>query len=208
MPQPRPPDAPPPSSPHDEPGRAGAPPRAERRAGDRRRYWAKVEGQKQDILNVRADATRRSGMLHRGLARMARALGHPAFFAAELAFHVGWIALNLGAAPDVEPWDPYPFGMLGGLASVQALFIGLLILMYEVRDARVGELREETDLQVSLHAERETTKLIQLMLDVHRALGIRSAEGDADLPEMARPLDPASLRDDTERRLRDADAGT
>ncbi len=180
----------------------------ERRGGDRRRrYWAKVEGQKEDILNVRADAARRWGPFERGLARAARLLAHPAFFTAELVFHVAWVVLNLGVVPGVRPWDPPPFGMLGGLASTQALFIGLLILMYEVRDARIGELREETDLQVSLHAERETTKLIQLVLDVHEALGIRTAEGDADLPEMARPLDPAQLRDDTERRLRDADAG-
>src|SRR5690606_23965165 len=94
-----------------------------------------------------------------------------------------------------------PFSLLTGLASAQALFIGLLILMYEERSAEVEEVRAETELQVSLHAERETTKLLRMMAEVHRALGIRSEEHDAELAEMEQPLDPERLRETTEDEL-------
>lgn len=84
-------------------------------------------------------------------------------------------------------------------------WIALLILMQETHESRIAELREETDLQVALHAEREATKLLRLMLDVHRALGIKSPELDDEFDEMARPLDPDRLRESLEERLRRAD---
>lgn len=158
-------------------------------------------GEKREILNVREDATRRWDTLSHLIARTARLLSHPLFLAGELIFHVGWVACNVGLVAGVSPWDPYPFSLLTGVASVQALFIGLLILVYEERSARVDELREETNLQVSLHAERETTKLIQMVHEVHGALGLTTADRDPAVAEMEQTLDPHSLRDRMEERM-------
>ena len=167
----------------------------------RRGYWRRLSRQKEQILNVRAEAARKRSRLERALVATARSIAHPLFFAAEIAFHLVWVVLNAFLLPPALRWDSYPFPLLTGLASLQALLIGLLILMYEERSAAVQEVREETELQVNLHAERETTKLLRMMAEVHDALGIRSAEHDAELEEMAQPLDPQRLRDSTESQL-------
>lgn len=172
--------------------------------GTRRGYWRRLRRQKEEILNVRADAAERQTPLERGLAGTARVLANPFFFAAELLFHLAWVLLNT-VAPEPLRWDSYPFPLLAGIASVQALFIGLLILMYEERNEQVGEIREETDLQVSLHTERETTKLLRMMREVHEALGIQGREQDGELQEMSQPLDPQRLREVMETRLRELD---
>jgi uncharacterized membrane protein len=172
-----------------------------------REYWRRLRRQKEQILNVRAEAARRRTPLERMLASTARSLAHPLFFAGEVVFHLAWVALNALLLPGPLRWDPFPFPLMTGLASLQALLIGLLILMYEERSARVQEVREETELQVNLHAERETTKLLRMMAEVHRALGIPSREHDAELSQMERPLDPARLRSTTEEELREVEEG-
>jgi uncharacterized membrane protein len=68
--------------------------------------------------------------------------------------------------------------MLGGLASMQALFIGLLILMYAQHESHIAEGREEVDLQVALHSERETSKVLRMLTELHNSLVIRSNEHD------------------------------
>lgn len=170
-----------------------------------RRYWRRLRRQKDAILNVRAAETRWLTPLERGLRAAARGLAHPVFLAAEVVFHLGWVALNTVGIFAALRWDPYPFPLLAGVASVQALFIGLLILMYEERSARVEEVREETELQVALHTEREATKLLRMVAEIQTALGIPTREQDEELAEMAQPLDPDRLRETTRDQLRRAD---
>lgn len=171
----------------------------------RRDYWGRLRRQKDQILNVRAEEAKRRSATERMLVAVAGFLAHPAFFAAELVFHLTWVLLNAFLLDARLRWDPYPFPLLTGLASAQALFIGLLILMYEDRSATVDEVREETELQVALHTERETTKLLRLVTDIHEKMGIRSPDHDAELAEMAQPLDPERLRDVTREELRRAE---
>lgn len=172
---------------------------------DGRRYWRELHRQKDEILNIRADAARHRTPLERVLAATAKRLADPTFFAAEVVFHLLWVALNAYLLPESLRWDPYPFSLLTGFASIQALFIGLLILMYEERSAAVDEIRQETELQVNLHTERETTKLLRMMAEVHHALGLRSQERDPELEQMEQPLDPARLRDHTEEQIDEAE---
>ena len=90
-------------------------------------------------------------------------LSHPAFFLALLASHLLWIVLNLPIYPWWEPWGPYPFIFLATIASAEAPFIALLVLMHQQRNQRLSELREETPLQVSLHMEREVSWVLHLL---------------------------------------------
>lgn len=196
-----------------QPGRDAAPEPDEASAsheGPRERaarsYWQRIGQQKRQLLLVRADAARRRTILQWALDEVARVLAHPLFFVGEIVFHAGWIVLNTGWVPGVTPWDPYPFSFLLGIASIQAFFVGLLILMHTRYEARIGELREETELQVALHAERETTKLLRMMVEVHRKLGIASTERDTELHEMAKPLEPDHLLDETREELDDEEA--
>src|SRR5688500_4129664 len=120
-------------------GRAtGAEPGDERGGGTSSGSVAEVT--KREILNVRAEAVRQRTPLQRALTRIASILSSPIFFISEVVFHLGWIALNSGAVPGVRPWDPFPFAFLTGTASVQALFIGLLILMYAEHDSHISDV--------------------------------------------------------------------
>ncbi len=153
---------------------------------------------------MREEMTRRRSWLAAGIDRAGNLLAHPVFFTVLLAAHLGWVAANLGWIPGVPAWDPYPFMLLATIASAEAPFIALLILMRQHRDQRIDELREEVTLQVDLHVEREATKALRMLAAIHEKLGIETEAGE-DLDRMTEELDPRLLLEDLEERLEEAE---
>jgi CRP/FNR family transcriptional regulator, cyclic AMP receptor protein len=43
-------------------------------------------------------------------------------------FFAGWIAINLGIAGELRRFDPYPFGLLSVIISLEAIFLTLFVL--------------------------------------------------------------------------------
>ena len=99
-------------------------------------------------------------------------------------FWILWNTGNLG----LEPFDPYPFGFLTLVVSLEAIFLSIFVLMAQKREAAIAELREEMSLQVSLRLEQEVTKTLQLVAGLYTRLGHRVGE-DPELREMLQPLD-------------------
>lgn len=112
-----------------------------------------------------------------------------------LALHVVWFAIwilwNTGLL-GFAPFDPYPFGFLTLVVSLEAIVLAIFVLMAQKREAAIAELREEMSLQVALRLEQEVTKTLQLVAGLYTRLGHRVAE-DPELREMLRPLDVAAI---------------
>lgn len=107
---------------------------------------------------------------------------------ANLVGFVVWIAINCGAVPQLAPFDPPPFSLLGTLASLEAILIATLVLAAQHRAARIAELRAELDLHVNLVAERESTKLLALVSQLAERAGI-DVQHDRELRELLAPTD-------------------
>ncbi|HET9411600.1 MAG TPA: DUF1003 domain-containing protein [Candidatus Saccharimonadales bacterium] len=103
-----------------------------------------------------------------------------------------WIIINLGFLPGVEPFDPFPFGLLTMVVSLEAIFLAIIVLISQNRAARIADLREEIDLQINTIAEEEVTKMIQLQLKLLEKNGV-ILEHDPDLERMLRPLQSAEI---------------
>ena len=115
----------------------------------------------------------------------------PLFLVVHLLWFAIWIAWNVGAF-GLEPFDPFPFGLLTMVVSLEAIFLSIFVLLAQKREAAIAELREELSLQVGLWTEREVTKTLQLVTGLYRRLGHPLAE-DAELREMLGPLDVHSI---------------
>ena len=115
-----------------------------------------------------------------------------------LVFHViwfaAWIVINTGLI-GVPPFDPFPFGLLTLVVSLEAIFLSIFVLMAQSREAGVEELREEVSLQVVLRIEEEVTKTLQLVAGLYSRLGY-SMGNDEDLREMLGPLDADRIEKD------------
>jgi uncharacterized membrane protein len=102
-----------------------------------------------------------------------------------------WILWNTGAF-GAKPFDPYPFGLLTMIVSLEAIFLSIFVLMAQKRESAIGELREEISLQVALRLEEEVTKTLQLVAGLYTRLGHKVAE-DPELHEMLQPLNVAAI---------------
>jgi uncharacterized membrane protein len=109
------------------------------------------------------------------------------FLALHVVWFVAWILLNTGAF-GVRPWDPFPFGLLTMIVSLEAIFLSIFVLLAQKRESAIAELREELALQVNLRMEEEVTKTLQLVAGLYTRLGHVMGE-DAELGDMLQPLD-------------------
>jgi uncharacterized membrane protein len=123
--------------------------------------------------------------------RMTRIASSPWFFLIHIIWFTGWILINSGVTP-LEPFDPYPFGFLTMVVSLEAIFLSIFVLMAQGREASIAELREELTLQVNLRIEAEVTKTLQLVAGLYTRLGHQVGE-DPELREMLQPLDPKGI---------------
>jgi uncharacterized membrane protein len=71
------------------------------------------------------------------------------------------VAVNLNVIPGVRPFDP-TFVSLATWASVEAIFLSTFVLISQNHAAAAADKRADLDLQISLLAEHEITKPVQL----------------------------------------------
>lgn len=149
----------------------------------------------QEILNVQKEEVKRGGPVARMAATPGRILASPGFFVTFILGHFLWIIANLPFVP-WTPWDPYPFTFLATIASVEAPFIALLVLMYQRRMQRIADVREEVSLQFVLYAEQKTTMALRMLDAVANRVGVD--ERPEDLDRLMQDLDPQLVLTDIE----------
>jgi uncharacterized membrane protein len=107
---------------------------------------------------------------------------------------IAWILWNIRGI-GLPQFDPYPYGMLTTIVSLEAIFLSIFVLMTQSRESRIGELREELTLQVNLRMEEEITKTLHLVAGLYARLGLQLAD-DPELRAMLEPLDPKRIESD------------
>ena len=125
-----------------------------------------------------------------------------AFFLFHVIAFAAWLLWN---SPffGLPKFDPFPFGLLTMIVSLEAIFLSIFVLMSQGRESRIGELREELTLQVNLRVEEEITKTLHLVAGLYNRLGL-TLGNDPDLKEMLQPLDPKKMELEVTEQIRDA----
>ncbi|MGI8401989.1 MAG: DUF1003 domain-containing protein [Gemmatimonadaceae bacterium] len=126
--------------------------------------------------------------------RMIGLASSTAFLVIHAVLFVVWIVWNIPGVP-LPHFDPYPYGMLTTIVSLEAIFLSIFVLMTQSRESKIGELREEVTLQVNLRIEEEVTKTLHLVAGLYSRLGLKLAD-DPELKAMLEPLDPKRIEED------------
>jgi uncharacterized membrane protein len=76
-----------------------------------------------------------------------------------------WILLNVNLIhiPRLSDFDPFPFGLLTMVVSLEAIFLSTFVLISQNRMAGLSEKRAELDLQVNMLAEQKAAKTLELL---------------------------------------------
>jgi uncharacterized membrane protein len=126
--------------------------------------------------------------------RMIGVASSTPFLVIHAILFVAWIVWNIPGMP-VPQFDPYPYGMLTTIVSLEAIFLSIFVLMTQSRESKIGELREELTLQVNLRVEEEVTKTLHLVAGLYSRLNLVLAD-DPELKAMLEPLDPKQMEND------------
>jgi uncharacterized membrane protein len=159
-----------------------------------------------NIRTVLAQRERRAG--RRSLQeRLADAItdfsGHMGFVYLHVVWFAGWIGWNLGAF-GARPFDPYPFGLLTMIVSLEAIFLSTFVLISQNRISDDADRRANLDLQIGLLTEHEITHGLRMLDQIHHRLGLKEEAG-TDLKELeaeVRPEDVLEEIEAVERRIR------
>lgn len=131
---------------------------------------------------------------------LTASFGTISFLFVNAAFFFGWIVWNMGLIPGLSPIDPFPFGLLTMVVSLEAIFLAIVVLISQNREARIAELREEVELYISTYAENEVTKVMYLLTLLLEKNGI-DMSADADLKEMLESVDSEVIERELEKQL-------
>jgi uncharacterized membrane protein len=142
-----------------------------------------------DALRRHHEEERRKASVHDRLADVITGFaGSFAFVYLHLAVFGFWIAANLGWIAGVPQWDRQ-FVILAMVASVEAIFLSTFVLISQNRMARGQGQRAALDLQISLLAEHEITRLIRQVSAIAEHLGA----GQDDVEELKRDIAPEAV---------------
>src|SRR5919201_976863 len=159
-----------------------------------------VERNVQSLVTRRQHEERRKTFHQRMADAMTRFTGTMAFVYIHLVLFGGWIIINLG-------WTPWPkfdptLVVLAMFASVEAIFLSTFVLITQNRMAANADKRAELDLQISLLAEHEITRLVRLVSALAEKAGIQEAQ-DPELDELEQNIAPEKVLDRIETQHRE-----
>jgi uncharacterized membrane protein len=141
-----------------------------------------------EIKSVKGRADQKRRLSERVADALTLGFGSMAFLVLNVVWFVVWIVINVGLIPGIEPFDPFPFGFLTMVVSLEAIALAIIVLMSQNRAAKIADLREEVDLQVDMMAEQELTKVLEIVVMLAKKQGIDLSH-DRELHHMLKPSD-------------------
>jgi uncharacterized membrane protein len=115
-------------------------------------------------------------------------IGTLGFVGAQLIGVLLWMATNAGSAPPIYPFDPFPFPILSLILALEAVLIAAFVLMKQNRMSKLADRRAHLDLQINLTTERETTKIIGMLLEISKGLDLQHKVLDEESRQLSRLL--------------------
>lgn len=146
----------------------------------------KIKHHRLVVQSYRAKADAKRTWSDKFADKLTLRFGSVLFLGLNALWFLTWIVLNTNIIPGLKPFDPFPFGLLTMIVSLEAIFLAIIVLISQNRDAKVAELREEIDLQVNSIAETEVSKVIEMLAILLAKQGVKL--DDPDVADMTRPI--------------------
>jgi uncharacterized membrane protein len=149
-----------------------------------------IERNIRTIIHLRSKAARARGLEGRLADAITTASGRMVFAYVHILWFAVWILLNTGRF-GVRAFDPFPYGLLTMIVSLEAIFLSTFVLISQNRLAEESERRADLDLHIGLVTEHEVTRVLQMLDAMQDKMGIvDDARSElADLEMETRPED-------------------
>ena len=97
------------------------------------------------------------------------------FLFIHVALFAVWIGLNIGplTATVLGGWDPFPFGLLTMVVSLEAILLSVFVLLSQNRQVSRERVRNDIEYQVNLKAELEIAHMHEKVDAMYEAIMAR-----------------------------------
>jgi uncharacterized membrane protein len=159
-------------------------------AGDNPALSDVIERNIRTIIQLRLKAARERSVQDRLADAITAFSGRMVFVYVHIVWFGLWFLLNTGRF-GVRPFDPFPYGLLTMVVSLEAIFLATFVLISQNRLGTEAEHRADLDLQIGLLTEHELTRVLQMLDAMQDKMGIENdADSElADLEMETRPED-------------------
>jgi len=149
-----------------------------------------IERNIRTIIHLRTKAAHQRGPQDRIADAITTFSGRMLFAYVHIIWFGIWILLNSGRF-GVYVFDPFPYGLLTMIVSLEAIFLSTFVLISQNRLGKETERRADLDLHIGLLTEHELTRVLQMLDVIQDKLGIVDHENSdlADLEMETKPED-------------------
>jgi uncharacterized membrane protein len=119
--------------------------------------------------NVNEEVEERLTVVQRVADWLAWFSGSIAFLVIHAVWFGAWILLNVGLIhiPGLSGFDPFPFGLLTMIVSLEAIFLATFVLISQNRQVEKDKVRGDIEYDVNIKAEMEVGELHQKIDHIH-----------------------------------------
>ena len=132
------------------------------------------------------------------ISLLTRFVGSLPFLYVHLLWFALWAMWN-SAAGRRQAFDSLPFPKLTMLLAMETILISTLVLISQNRQQRLADRRDHLDLQVNLLAEQEITKVLSVLEEIQRRLGISGH--DPEVIALKQAVEPEQLMQQIEKEV-------
>ena len=156
-----------------------------------------IERNIRTIHRLRQEAAAKRNFQERIADAITFVSGRMAFVYLHAAWFAVWLLLNTGRF-GVKAFDPYPYGLLTMIVSLEAIFLSTFVLISQNRLSEDAERRAQLDLHIGLLTEHEITRALQMLDAIQDKLGIEN-DADSDLAQMELDTRPEDVLNEIDR---------
>ena len=166
-------------------------------AEDNPRLAGALERNIRTLNRLRREAEAKRNLQDRAADAITAFSGSMAFLYVHIAWFAVWIALNVHAF-GTKPFDPFPFGLLTLIVSLEAIFLATFVLISQNRSAEQAERQSQLALQIGLITEHQVSRCLQMLDDIQDKLGIEN-DADDELRELEQTTSPEDVLEEIVR---------
>ena len=156
-----------------------------------------IERNIRTIIRLRREDSRARSLQDRIADAVTAFSGQTLFVYLHVIWFLFWILVNEGRF-GVTPFDPFPYGLLTMIVSLEAIFLSAFVLISQNRLAEQAERRADLDLHIGLLTEHELTTALRMLHAIHHKMGIE-VDDDHELADLEMETKPEDVLAEIER---------
>jgi uncharacterized membrane protein len=142
------------------------------------------------LTDLRRKADKKRGLQGKAADLITDFSGSMAFVYIHVAWFGFWILANSGWF-GLPKFDPFPYGLLTLVVSLEAIFLSAFVLISQNRLSDEADQRANLDLQIGLLTEHEMTKVLRMLDEIRDHLGMHTQ--DRELQELKKNVRPEDV---------------